>query len=184
MLDDETPISADTVDLDSELDSDIEQAIADLVQAADTLRYREEQLRADLDRIRARRVRLDKAVSALTAPAPDRSVTERKTVKRKHTQRDTNFAVTHAAPNYPSVSESKQARVLEILTKIGRPAKPTEINGHPDFDMSRSTTQNALAHLRARGLVRWAGSSGNSGHLYAPFDNGGPEDDTEPEDAA
>jgi CRP-like cAMP-binding protein len=150
----------------------IERTTADLISAADALRHEEEQLRAQLDGIRAQRTRLDKAVTALTA-AP----TERKAVKAKGKRGATrgDAAVTRAADGYPGVSESYQQVVFEALKAIDKPVGPQELAA--SAGLARSSVGNALAHLRARGLVRWAGKSGaGGGHHYALWLEGDTED--------
>lgn len=157
----------------------IEHAVSELITAADVLRRQEDGLRTELEKVRMQRQRLDRAVATLTG---EPKVTKAKPKGKARgpynkSPRTNGDGITNAAEGYPTVSEEKQSKVLAILESFGRPVKPGEITGHPDFDMAKSTTQNALAHLRARGLVRWAGSSGaGGGHLYAVWGEGESED--------
>ena len=92
---------------------------------------------------------------------------EAKTRAAKRNRGTGEPGVSNAAQGYPAVSSQRQQVVLDALVAVGKPASVTEITTEGGFN--KSTAQNALAHLRARGLVRWAGKKG-SGHLYAPYD--------------
>jgi hypothetical protein len=150
----------------------LERTITELINTATALREREDVIRAELDKVREQRMRLDKAVNALTAPKPEPKP-KGKPGPKLRADRQPGFvgdAITNAATGYPGVSEHKQAEVLRLLKTFDRPVSPRDITEHPEYNMAKSTTQNALAHLRARGLVRWAGKRG-PGHLYAAFES-------------
>jgi hypothetical protein len=153
----------------------LERTITELVTTATALREREDVIRAELDKVKEQRQRIDRAVNALTAPKPEPKQYKSRKPGPKRADRQPGFVgdpVTNAAPNYPGVSEVKQDEVLRLLKSFGRPVAPRDIIEHPEYNMAKSTTQNALAHLRARGLVRWAGKSQGGGHKYAAFESG------------
>ena len=184
-MSDATPVTLDPSVANGDLPLDtIERAVTDLIAAATKLHEQEDELRVKLAALREQRIRLDRAVSALTAPKVDKSASEQAAVKGKRGPYKTGGGqrnqfdptVTRAAKGYPSVSEAKQLVVLDALKAVGRPVGPGELSR--ESGLNKSTVSNGLAHLRARGLVRWAGGSGTGGHLYAPWNEGDTEDDS------
>jgi hypothetical protein len=143
-------------------------AIAALTEHANMLRAEEDSLRAALDAVREQRGRLDRAVAALTAPKRERTQPTRGKVGSRPSQADTR---------YPAVGEAKQAAVLAALKTFDRPVPVSDLRDMPNLDMAGSTIGNALAHLRARGLVRWAGKTKGGGHTYAAFEDGSEGED-------
>ena len=161
-------------DTNGDLPTDvIERAVTDLVKAADETRAKRDALKAELDNLTDQLGRYDRAVKALTAPKRDMAAITQKRIAtmaaKKRGPRTTEPGVSNAAEGYPTVSSQKQQTVLDALVAIGHPVSPRELAEAGGFNSS--TTQNSLAHLRARGLVRWAGKKG-SGHLYAPWNDG------------
>lgn len=156
---------------------DIDLAVSNLVSASAHLRERKEALRQELASVSDRLSRYDSAITALTRerkPAPPRAEGERTKVKQargKRVAHNRNAAdpEASAASGYPAVSVERQDKVLAVVKAIGHPAKLQEILNHPKYDLAQYTAGNALAHLRARGLIRYAGKTGNAA-LYAPFD--------------
>jgi hypothetical protein len=184
-MSDDTPVTLDAIAANGDLPLDaIERAVSDLISAVTPLHAREDKLKAELAAVREQRSRIDRALNALTAPKVDRSASEQAAVKKtrgpgKKSGPRNQFdpAVTQAAKGYPSVSEAKQLVVLDALKAVGRPVGPGELS--KESGLNKSTVSNGLAHLRARGLVRWAGGSGQGrGHLYAPWNEGEVEDDS------
>lgn len=148
----------------------IERAVTDLIAAADKTRAERDALKARLDALTDQLGRYDKAVKALTAPKRDmQAITAKRLATmnaKKPRARTSEPGVANAASGYPSVSSDRQQKVLDALIAIGEPVGVQQLAASGDFN--KSTVQNALAHLRARNLVRWAGKKG-SGHLYAPY---------------
>lgn len=165
-------------ELNGDLPTDvIERAVTDLIAAAEETRAKRDALRAQLENLNDQLSRYDKAVKALTAPKRDTAAINEKrlatmaakTRAAKRSRGTSEPGVGNAAQGYPVVSSGRQQVVLDALVAIGHPASVTEITTKGGFN--KSTAQNALAHLRARGLVRWAGKKG-SGHLYAAYPDG------------
>lgn len=185
-MSDDTPVTLDASVANGDLPIDtIERAVTDLIAAATKLHEQEDDLKAKLNALREQRTRLDRAVTALTAPKVDKAASEQAAVKRKRGPYNTTGksrnqfdpTITQAAKGYPSVSEEKQLVVLEALKAVGRPVGPGDLA--KESGLNKSTVANGLAHLRARQLVRWAGGSGQGrGHLYAPWNEGDTEDDS------
>lgn len=161
-------------DTNGDLPTDvIERAVTDLVKAADETRAKRDAVKAELDNLTDQLGRYDRAVKALTAPKRDTAAINEKRLAtiaaKKRGPRTSEPGVANAAQGYPTVSSQRQQLVLDALVAIGHPVSPRELSETGGFN--NSTVQNSLAHLRARGLVRWAGKKG-SGHLYAPWADG------------
>jgi hypothetical protein len=152
-----------------------------LREKRDTLRAQRQAIADELAVVAQELGRYDKAIKALTGVPmkAGRAQSEQKKVKAARTlsPKDGDRAITNARDGYPAVSEAKQQEVYNALKSLGRPASVGDLVA--ETEVARSLAGNALAHLRARGLVRWAGKQqGSSGHLYAIYEDG----DTEVED--
>ena len=158
----------------------IDEAVTTLIAASAELREYRDNLKVALDTANDRLVRYDRAISALTKPKPepkDRAKAEQQKVKQGKLRRGAGDpSVTSAAEGYPSVSDDRQQKVLSIIKSFDHPVQTRDIMEHPDYDLANSTAQNALAHLRARGLIRFAGKGPRGVNRYAAFPEG-PEGD-------
>lgn len=143
---------------------DIDVAVSTLINASAALREHRDTLKAALDAANERLTRYDRAITALTAPKRDRSHTERGTVKQRRLKGSQEPGVNNAAKGYPIVSAERQQVVLDALAAVGEPISPSDLADR--IGVARSSAQAALAHLRARGLVRQAGVNGRK-RLYA-----------------
>lgn len=148
----------------------IEESVVKLVAAADQARARRDALKAEYDSANDLCTRLDKAVKALTAPKPepkDRSLTEHKKVKKAKGQ----DAHPDFAPGQPRVAVEKQGIILDALKSMNRSAGSKEIG--EATGLSRQTVTSGLAHLRHRGLIRYAGKKPGvgAGNMWAAFDS-------------
>ena len=147
----------------------IEESVVRLVTAADQARSRRDAIKAEYDAASELCTRLDKAVKALTAPKAehkDRSHAEHKKVKQaKSGPPDANFA-----PGQPRVALARQDVILQALKTLDHAAGSKEIG--EASGLSRQTVTSGLAHLRHRGLIRYAGKKPGvgAGNLWAPFD--------------
>lgn len=97
-------------------------------------------------------LRLDRALQALTGTP--------KAKRKRVVKGDTDHA-----PGQPKVSMSKQDEVLAALESLDHPAGAREIGEL--IGMKRPTVTSALAHLRHRGLVRFAGKIGTANTFTA-----------------
>ena len=177
-MSDAQPIVTDQSESNGDMAPDhIAASVAYLIEQSRELRQERDQIRRARDvlsdQLKGVGVELgkyDKAIKSLTGvpqKAP-RAQSEQKKVKAaRKGAGDRN--ITNAREGYPGVSEHKQQQVYDALRAIGRPVGVTELT--EEGNLPKSLTSNALAHLRARGLVRWAGSKG-SGHLYAIYGDG------------
>jgi predicted transcriptional regulator len=175
---DEQPTVTDQSENNGDMPPDhVAASVAYLIEQSRDLRERRDALRAErqaikdqLDAVGVELARYDKAVRALTGVPQNapRAQTEQKKVKA-HKQAQGTHPIANAMKGYPGVSEAKQSEVYTALQSIGRPIGVSEFA--QESGLNKSMVSNALAHLRARGLVRWAGAKG-SGHLYAIFDEG------------
>ena len=158
----------------------IERAVTDLMHAAEETRAKRDTLKGELDSLNDQLSRYDRAVKALTAPKRDTAAISEKRLAtmaaKKRGPKTSEPGVANAAQGYPVVSSERQQKVLDALIAIGEPVGVQQLAEAGDFN--KSTVQNALAHLRARNLVRWAGKKG-SGHLYAPYADSAASTDSE-----
>lgn len=159
----------------------IDEAVTTLLTASSELREYRDNLKLALDTANDRLGRYDKAISALTKPKPepkDRAKTEQRKVKLgKQRKGAGDPSVTQAAEGYPSVSDERQQKVLSVLRSFDHPVRMNELRSHPDFDLADSTASNALAHLRARGLIRLGAKAGNANTYAAYPEHGDTEGD-------
>ena len=128
-------------------------AIEVLIAAAEEARAQRDTFKAAYDEANELCTRLDRAVQALTG-------TPKAKRKRARMEGDTLHA-----PGQPKVSMSKQDEVLAALESLDHPAGAREIGEL--IGMKRPTVTSALAHLRHRGLIRFAGKIGTANTFTA-----------------
>lgn len=155
----------------------IEEARVTLTKAAAEAAEYRDRMKAAYDEAQTAVSRFERALRGLEPPAPPkpkvpRGETERAKVKARRGPYSTNGdpAVTQAATGYPSVGEAKQEQVLAVIRRMGRPGAVGAIVTAGNGEVSKATVANALAHLRARGLVRWAGKAQGGGHTYGLYE--------------
>lgn len=156
----------------------IESARVTLTKAAAEAAEYRDRMKAAYDEAQSAVSRFERALKGLEPPAPKapkvpRAQSEQDKVKanrRGSYNTGGDKAITQAASGYPTVSDEKQQQVLAVLRRIGEPAAVKAIVDAGQGEVTKSTVSNGLAHLRARGLVRWSGKAMGGGHKYAPFD--------------
>jgi hypothetical protein len=155
----------------------IEQSVMFLMAQSSDLRERKEALSTELREVSDQLSQFDSAIRSLTREKKSyksKAKAKAEQVKVKAARKGSGDPkVTQAAEGYPTVSEEKQSMVYDVLVSMGEPAVPSEIVAAGN--LNKSTVQNGLAHLRARGLVRWAGRGKTGGHRYAPWNEGDTE---------
>ena len=127
-------------------------AVRALMAAAEEARAQRDTFKAAYDDANGLCTRLDRAVQVLTG-AP-------KAKRKRAVKGDTDHA-----PGQPKVSMSKQDEVLAALESLDHPAGAREIGEL--IHMKRPTVTSALAHLRHRGLIRFAGKIGTANTFTA-----------------
>jgi CRP-like cAMP-binding protein len=149
---------------------DLDGAVHTLMTASADLRRRHHELTAELAQVKDRLGRYDSAIRALTRetkPGRPRAEAEQETVKRTRRRKaDPNST---AAEGYPAVSVERQDVILNALRAMPHPVSPSELAD--SLGMARSSVQNGLGHLRARGLIRWAGKGARGAGKYTTFDD-------------
>lgn len=154
----------------------IEAARVGLTAAmAEAVEYRD-RMKAAYDEAQSLVTRYERGLRGLEPPAPkapkvpraEREQAKVKANRPRGTHGDP--AVSQAASGYPAVGEAKQTQVLEVIRRMGAPGAVSAIVEAGNGEVSKSTVSNALPHLRARGLVRWAGKAQGGGHTYALYE--------------
>lgn len=170
--------------LNGDLPSDlIEQTVTNLIAAADQARAKRDVLKEAYDEANDLCTRLDRAVRDLTAPKKEykpRSAAEHKKVRgAKGGTPKTQYDDPNFAPGQPKVSLERQEQILEALKEMHTTAGSRELADATG--QSRQTVTSALAHLRHRGLIRFAGKKTGmgGGFLWAPWDGEGDPEDAE-----
>jgi hypothetical protein len=155
----------------------IESARVTLTKAAANAAEQRDALKEAYDEAQALVARYERALRGLEPPAPkvpkakaQRAATEQQKVRDARRGPNGDPSITQAASGYPAVSEAKQEQVLAVLRSMGEPGPVGAIVEAGAGEVSKGTVSSALAHLRARGLVRWSGKAQGGGHKYAPYD--------------
>jgi hypothetical protein len=155
----------------------IESARVTLAKALADAAKQRDALKEALDEAQALVSRYERGLRGLEPPAPkvpkakaQRAATEQRKVQNARRIGSGDPTITQADERYPSVSDEKQQAVLTVLRRLGEPSAVSAIVAAGEGEVTKSTVSNGLAHLRARGLVRWSGKAQGGGHKYAPFD--------------
>lgn len=146
---------------------DLTEVIASLTRASDIVRTHRDNLAESLAEANAELSRYARALTALTDTPKREPVSVSRSTRRRRQAREPG--ISDASPGYSPVSSARQQRVLEALKAAGVAISAKDLATRSGI--TKTTVQNALPHLRARQLVRLAGTTESGSYLYATYDS-------------